>query len=90
MANRAARNGMMAPSAMEGWKHPLADLIVTPERAAEIQKQQPFEDTGRPLLFAPSEKKHASSKKPRKDATWRSFESDDEELLAEEEFLEAA
>ena len=66
MANPATRHGAMNQPSLERWKHPLSELVVSPERAAWIQLRYPESDQGRPGILHTETQR--SPKRPRRDA----------------------
>ena len=63
MGNPATRLGTTNPTVLQHWQHPLAELIVTPERAAWIQERYPPTDSGRPgILHCEPQKKTSRAK----------------------------
>jgi len=66
LANPATRHGTMNRPSLERWKHPLAELVVTPERAAWIQERYPPSDQGRPGILHTEAQR--GPKRPMRDA----------------------
>jgi hypothetical protein len=65
LGNPAARFGMMNRPTLQRWQHPLAELVVTPERAAWILERYPPSDQGRPGILHTETQR---GPKPRRDA----------------------
>lgn len=63
MGDRAKRKGTMHPAALEVWRHPLFDLIVSDERREWILSRYPFEDVGRPGILASTPEKKLRHRK---------------------------
>lgn len=51
MGNRATRRGTMHPAALQVWKHPLLELVVSDERLKWILANYPPTDQGRPGII---------------------------------------
>lgn len=65
MGNKASRNPMRNRTAQRLWASVLAELVVSPERAAWIEARYPFSDVGRPGILYVEPK---GSKRRAKDA----------------------